>query len=146
MPIDVERGLPWQNIAAYQRTLNRVDIGLAPLLDDAFNKRKTPVKSLEYGMAGAAVVASPTLYRSVVQGRGTLARTENDWHAAIEAYVTRPELRQRDSKALHEYVVSRLDIHRQTQEIYQTYRNLFKAPGRQKATSQEALRGAQSRI
>lgn len=42
------------------RALN-LDIGLAPLLDDAFNRNKSCVKFYEYAMSGAVTVASNVL-------------------------------------------------------------------------------------
>jgi glycosyltransferase involved in cell wall biosynthesis len=135
----------WQDVFTYQSTVNRIDIGLCPLIDDAFNKKKTFIKAMEYGMAGAAVVASPTLYRDIVQGRGLIARDEQGWYDAIEAMIVSPALRNNYAKALHECVVSRWDVRKHTAEIYQTYRNLFKASGRQKPTLQEALRGTERR-
>lgn len=133
----------WQDIFAYQTTVNRVDIGLCPLEDSPFNRRKTFIKALEYGMANAAVVASPTLYKDIIQGRGLIARSEQDWYDSIEALVVSPILRDQCAKALHDTVVSRWDVRKHTTEIYQTYRNLFKASG---SRSQGVLRGTRVRV
>lgn len=116
----------WQSVLAYQHTVNRIDIGLCPLHQDDFNKRKTPIKAMEYALAGAAVVASPTLYREMVSSRGTIARTEADWFNAIESYITNPLLRQQHATALQAYVTRTCDVHRNARSIYQTYRQLFK--------------------
>jgi O-antigen biosynthesis protein len=121
--------VPWTDVFTYQATVNRIDIGLCPLTDDGFNRRKTFIKALEYGMAGAAVVASPTLYRDIVQGRGLIVRDEQGWYDAIEALIVSPALRKQHAKALHECVVSRWGVRKHTTEIYQTYRSLFKSPG-----------------
>jgi glycosyltransferase involved in cell wall biosynthesis len=115
----------WQPIADYQQTVNRIDIGLCPLLADDFNKRKTPIKAMEYGMAQAAVVASPTLYRDLVGGKGTIARSESDWEAAIAAYIQDADLRGRHARALHHHVITRCDVARHASAIDTTYRKLF---------------------
>src|SRR5262249_45939765 len=114
------------DVFTYQNTVNRADIGLCPLLDDAWNRRKSAIKAMEYGLAGAAVVASPVLYRDIVQGRGILARSEDDWYPGIETYVIDADRRKRDAKALKEYVVSRWDVRKHVADIYSTYRSLFK--------------------
>jgi len=118
--------VPWQDIAAFQATVNRIDIGLCPLAADAFNTRKTPIKAMEYGMAHAAVVASPTLYRDLVAGKGTIARSDSDWEAAIATYIEDAGRRGRDARALHHHVTTRCDVRRHAATIYTTYRTLFK--------------------
>lgn len=118
--------VPWQDIASYQQTVNQIDIGLCPLEADEFNKRKTPIKAMEYGMAQAAVVASPTLYREIVGGRGALARSEPDWEAAIAAYIQDADRRRRDAAALRHYVTTRCDVARHAGAIHTTYRQLFR--------------------
>jgi glycosyltransferase involved in cell wall biosynthesis len=117
--------VPWQDIAAYQATVNRIDIGLCPLLADDFNKRKTPIKAMEYALAHAAVVASPILYRELIGSRGTLARSESDWEAAIATYITDADRRKRDAAALHHHVISRCDVAHHAGAIYTTYRKLL---------------------
>ena len=39
----------------------RLDIGIAPLADTAFNRNKSSIKYYEYGMSGAVTVASNVL-------------------------------------------------------------------------------------
>lgn len=118
--------LHWVPIDQYPAVVNCIDIGLAPLIDDAFNRRKSPIKALEYGLAGAAVVGSATQYLSVVKGRGTIARTEQEWYTAIETYITDPDKRRRDAQALRSYVIKNYDVRTHTKDIYNTYRRLFK--------------------
>jgi glycosyltransferase involved in cell wall biosynthesis len=113
----------WVDIGRYPALVNRIDIGLCPLQDDQFNRCKTPIKAYEYAMGGAAVVASPTQYGSVVRGKGSIARTEADWFAAIERYIVDTEKRRRDADALRRYVLT-LDITRHVKELARAYAEL----------------------
>jgi hypothetical protein len=55
----------------------KLDIGIAPLLDNNFNRNKSCVKFYEYAMSGAATLASHVLpYSTEVP---TLAKNTRDW-------------------------------------------------------------------
>ena len=41
------------------------DIGICPLVDDEFNRNKSQIKAIEYGLLGLPVVASPTVYNGI---------------------------------------------------------------------------------
>jgi hypothetical protein len=71
----------WLPSDRYQEVVNRIDIGLAPLVDNEFNRCRSPLKWLEYSMGWAASVVSPTVYADYVQpGRDALvAETPDDW-------------------------------------------------------------------
>ena len=117
---------PWSSVELYQHTVNRIDIGLAPLLDDDFNRRKSPSKAYEYALAGAAVVGSPTQYRTVLQGRGVVAHTEDDWYNGIATYITNEHKRRADAQALQGFVKKTLDVNKHAHEIYSIYKNISK--------------------
>ena len=75
------------------------DIGLAPLADTAFNRCKSPIKTLDYAAIGMAVLASDVdVYRgSVADGVGGML-VPNDpaaWYAAISRLIRDTELRGR---------------------------------------------------
>jgi glycosyltransferase involved in cell wall biosynthesis len=64
----------------------RLDIGLSPLADDAFNASKSNLKWLEYSACGIATVASPVQpYRTSIVGgeTGLLANTADEWYDAL---------------------------------------------------------------
>ncbi len=86
----------------------RIDIGLAPLHDTAFNRAKSDVKYLEYSATGAATIASPVApYRaSIHEDRGLLvsANTPEAWTATIFRLVQEPDLRQRLATSAYEWV------------------------------------------
>jgi glycosyltransferase involved in cell wall biosynthesis len=117
---------PWIQLSRYPMLLNQVDIGLCPLQDDTFNRGKSPVKALEYGLAGAAVVASPTQYREIVAGRGTVARTDEEWYAGIEKYILSPDRRKLAGRLLQQFVRDRWDAKRRAEVILRVYQEMYR--------------------
>ena len=85
----------------YARLLQeaKIDIGLAPLLDDTFNSAKSDVKYLEYGSQAIAGVYSRSLpYSSVVDGETGLIVEGDDtgmWYERIKYLVDHPDERKR---------------------------------------------------
>jgi glycosyltransferase involved in cell wall biosynthesis len=80
-----------------KRTLD-YDIGLAPLVDDAFNRSKSAIKLLEYAALGLACVASDVgEYRDFIQHgvSGLLVRnTTEDWINALDCVIADEKFRQ----------------------------------------------------
>ena len=87
--------VPWK--AEEEGALGRhMDVGLMPLVDDAFQRGKCGLKLLQYMAAGLPAVASPVGVNAeiVIQGEtGFLARREEDWGAALEELVRSADLR-----------------------------------------------------
>jgi len=123
LPLEIQ---PWVSIDRYPMLLNQIDIGLCPLQDDVFNRCKTGIKALEYGMAGAAIVASPTQYREIVAGRGTIARNEEEWYAGIEKYIVSPVQRNLAGRLMNQYVRDRWSAQTKAPYIKQAYTTLFR--------------------
>lgn len=88
--------LPWRHLTEYPLSFVGIDIGCCPLEDTRFNHSKTPIKAYEYGAAGAAVVASPTVYGKVIRdGRtGYVAETADEWEDALAQLVVETGHRQ----------------------------------------------------
>ena len=53
--------------------------------DRPFNRCKTGIKAYEYALSGAAVVASPTVYKQCIDDErtGLLATTADEWENAL---------------------------------------------------------------
>lgn len=66
-------------------------VGLAPLVDEPFNRCKAPTKFIEYTSCGIATVASDVIVYSqaIPAGAGILAAGA-DWHGAIAGLLERP--------------------------------------------------------
>jgi glycosyltransferase involved in cell wall biosynthesis len=66
--------------------------GLAPLEDTPFNACKANTKFIEYTVAGMPCIASDTVVyrRSLADGRGLLAQTQEDWFSAMDTLIRDP--------------------------------------------------------
>lgn len=74
----------------YKLTLLNLDIGLCPLVDNEFNRRKSAIKWMEYSAVGAATVASniPPYSPVIENGRtGLLASNQEEWVEALESLI-----------------------------------------------------------
>lgn len=71
------------------------DIGLAPLVDSAFNRARSDVKLKEYAAAGAMWLASPVgPYAGYGEEQGGLLVEDDGWFAALDEMVTNYRRRQ----------------------------------------------------
>jgi hypothetical protein len=94
----------------------RPEIGLAPLVDEQFNRAKSELHWLEYSMAGAVTVATafngPGPYDVIRDGAdGLLAHSAADWNRQLRALVASPSLRadlagRARERVLAEYTVA----------------------------------------
>ena len=93
---------PWLPVLEYPKNYIGVDIGCCPLSEEPFNRCKSNIKALEWAASGAAVVASPTVYGSLIDhGKtGLIATTADEWEAAIEFLLDRPRKRRQMARRL----------------------------------------------
>jgi len=102
VPADRLVKLPWMPAEVYPRGIAQVDIGCCAVADTPFNRAKSNIKAMEYAVAGAAVVASPTLYSGLVeQGQsGYIAEGYHEWYEALCRLVESPSLRSMMARRL----------------------------------------------
>lgn len=102
VPADRVKAVPWMPIDKYPAGLTNIDIGCCPLSPEPFNRAKTYIKAMEYAAMGAAVVASPTVYRQIIDDgkNGTIAETADEWEEALAGLITSANRRQRMAQAL----------------------------------------------
>lgn len=112
VPADRLTLLPWVPITDYPKLLVNIDIMCCPLADTPFNRCKSVIKSLEAGASGAAVVASPTVYREIIRDydTGFLARDADEWTAHLSRLVEDAELRGTLARRLRRAVVEGYDL------------------------------------
>jgi glycosyltransferase involved in cell wall biosynthesis len=90
--------LPWaSSMDEYYLPMTTWHVALAPLVDDEFNRAKSPLKALEAAAFGIPVVAGDAgPYRDfVIEGEtGFLCRSDADWMKAIRALGNDEEMRR----------------------------------------------------
>jgi glycosyltransferase involved in cell wall biosynthesis len=94
--------LPWLPLDRYPEGLVEVDIACCAVAADRWNANKSPIKAYEAAVAGAAVVATPTVYGSLIADglTGYLAETASDWTRALADLVEHPALRSMMARRL----------------------------------------------
>ncbi|MEI7814128.1 MAG: hypothetical protein WCJ13_05000 [Coriobacteriia bacterium] len=98
------------DIRGYPKILEQFHIGLIPLVDSAFNRSKSDLKFVEYGMQGIPSVVSkfePYLH-SVKHGEnGFLATNGKDWIKFMSRLVESVELRREIGARAQQYARTR---------------------------------------
>ncbi len=114
IPEDQKEYLPPVPFELYPKMLARFDIGLVPLLDNAFNRCKSDLKGLEYSALGIPFLASPLpAYRRLVEEgkNGFLCSHRREWFGRLSLLVEKEELRRRMGEMAKEFVERRMSNH-----------------------------------
>jgi hypothetical protein len=105
------RHIPFHIPFVYPQVLRNLDldIGLAPLLDNEFNRSKSCIKFYEYASLGTVTLASDVLpYNKEVN---YLAKnTYKDWYKKLEKLIIDKEFREKILKEQQNYVFQNRDI------------------------------------
>lgn len=106
----------------------RADIGIAPLIDNEFNRCKSNIKWLEYGINQIPSVCSPTRYgESIKNGdTGYIANTEEDWYKNIKKLVIDKGLREKIGMNAYEEVKKNWSLEGNIQKWVDVYKSLTK--------------------
>lgn len=126
----VDEARPWvDGLAAFGAALvaARPDIGLAPLLDEPFNRAKSELHWIEYAMAGAPTVATvfdgPGPYDVIRDGEdGLLAHSGADWARQLRRLVGSAWLRSEIAGRARQRVIADYTIQTRAAEWADTYR------------------------
>lgn len=88
----------WVNIHQFPHEIKgwEMDIGIAPLRDNAFNCAKSNLRWLEYSALGLPTVASPVEpFKCIDDGKtGFLADTKNEWYEKLKLLIENERLRK----------------------------------------------------
>ncbi len=98
--------IPWVDPREWKRKAFPLDIALAPLEANKFTRCKSDVKVLEYGMAGAAVVASRVIYGKTIRHgeTGLIARDAAEMLKHTQALARDSKMRAELAANLTQYV------------------------------------------
>ena len=99
----------WANIIDYPAMVKGwdLDIGIAPLRDNSFNRAKSNLRWLEYSAMGVPTVASAVrpFVESIVPGiDGVLCRSKQDWYFNLKSMIENKEHRQGVGAAAYQRV------------------------------------------
>lgn len=106
------RFVPW-NKATEADEIPQFDIGLMPLFDDAWSKYKCGLKLLQYMAAGVPGIASPVGVNAEIvdhSRNGFLARTPDEWAAALDALLQNEATRHEIGAAARQTAVERYSV------------------------------------
>jgi len=85
-----------------------IDIGICPLEDNEFNRCKSEIKAMEYGLLGIPAVCSPTIYANIPVA--IIARTEDEWVEELGKLIEGEELRKIKGRTLKAWVEENRNI------------------------------------
>jgi predicted O-linked N-acetylglucosamine transferase (SPINDLY family) len=136
---------PFGSLAQYEAFLQRLDIGLAPLLPSDYNRCRSDVKFLEYASHGVAgIYADLEPYRdSVVDFEtGLFYRTPAGLISALDRLAADGALRRRIREAAHAYVSTSRRLEQHVGDRLSYYRALLAAAPRGYTFAPEMLADA----
>lgn len=119
-------GVPIEFWPAKSKALH-LDIGVAPLIDDQFNKGKSPIKWMEYAGNGVpCVVQDMEPYQGVFEHgvEGFLAKTPEDWYQHIKTLILDEELRRSMAIAAYQKLIENYTIDEHFQEYVDVYQKV----------------------
>jgi glycosyltransferase involved in cell wall biosynthesis len=122
--------LPWIALKNWPESVveQGFDIGLAPLVDNMFNRAKSNLRYLEYSAARMATVCSPALpYKCVEHGKtGLVASNFEEWVQNISLLIEDQNLRNSISKAAFRYVSDNFDIKKNAKKTLKVYNDIIR--------------------
>lgn len=104
LPIDRIVHIPPVSFEEHPQLLPRIDIGLAPLANNAFNQAKSPLKVLEYSACGIPYVASKVApYQRYADNGvdGFIAETTSEWVDRLSLLIEDTTRRKEMSEAAY---------------------------------------------
>lgn len=93
-------------------------IGLAPLVEEPFNRCKAPTKFIEYTAAGIPTMAScnPVYGEVIPENAGYLVR-DQDWYTGLRFWLDQPQARSESLSCAQAYCEQTFSIARLTEQV-----------------------------
>lgn len=124
--VEVMLAVPFE---AYPTRLQglRLDIGLAPVEDNEFNRCKTNIKWQEYSINKIAGVYSPTVYnrRGFEPKFGMIANTPEEWYLAVKQLILHPDMREEMAQNSYNLVKSNYSLKKNIGLWKKTYESIL---------------------
>lgn len=111
---------------AEKAALARWPIGIMPLADDPWSRRKCGMKLLQYMASGVAAVGSPVgVNEQILQNAGLAARLPEEWHEQLRMFIKNPELRATCAEHARTKVVENWSLEKWAPEFVGTCRSFL---------------------
>ena len=126
-----------------------VDIFIAPLVNNEFNRVKSHLKYLEYSMLQVPGVYSDLgPYSTIVDDgiNGFLATTQDEWYEKISNLIEDPNLRKRVGKAAFGHVIKNWSLSKNAESLLETYISLKTINKDQTEVKSQVIRAATAQI
>lgn len=102
--------------------IQKLDIGLLPLIDDDYIRGKSPIKAIQYIACGVAVVGNihGATHEILNKDNSLSVTTNTDWQAALGRLIEDAALRLRLGQAGRQHAEARFDIDKVRQQLLHT--------------------------
>jgi GT2 family glycosyltransferase/glycosyltransferase involved in cell wall biosynthesis len=134
----------YTDFAAYFQT-QYADIFIAPLVDNLFNRAKSPLKFFEYSALGAPGVYSnlETFNQAITHNHdGFLASSLEEWHESLTNLIENPELRYEVAQNAQETIKNKWLLSRNANQWRQIYHQIY-IDHQSKPSSEKTLFGTE---
>lgn len=103
------------------------DIGIAPLIDDEFNRGKSHIKWMEYAMCGIPTIASDVYpYRENIKDKETgLLAKETEWEEKLSFLIENPDERQRLATNAFQFIEENLQWYQHEKDYIDIVSSIF---------------------
>ena len=122
--------IPWLELETWPKELRALglDISLAPLADNMFNRGKSNLRWMEYSACKWATVASDVEpYRCINNGKdGILVKERNEWYEAIDSLVKDEKLRYNIGENAFKRISKDFDIRNNCKKWDAVYKEIHK--------------------
>jgi len=128
VPTDRFEYIPWAPLWEYPAVCKQFDIGCAPLTENLFNECKSPIKVMEYAAAGAAAVASETVYSfhfDEDDGGILLADTVEEWVEHLSDLIENEDFRLARAERLREEVYMKHSLQKRSHKWVDAWFRLY---------------------
>lgn len=121
--VDKAATTKWLPVSEYGKNY-QVDIGCCAINDNGFGRKKSPIKSWEYALAGAAVVASNVVYED--EPIILIAETVDDWLIYLKHLVDDEQARQTNASLFKQHVLQYHSLEYEWYNWKSTYQDIIK--------------------
>jgi len=127
--------IPWENTQTYEQKLKELnfDIGIIVAEDNIFNRCKSNLKFIEYGLAKIAPIAHNTYPYATTMTHGKdsflIQNPKTDWKEYLIKLIEDDNLRIQMQNNAHETVKNNFTFESQGDWLIETYKDIFKSIG-----------------